>query len=598
MTGKSHAPPVSISIWAEQVDQDPSIPSEYKNGAQDQLNLSSTSLSSGSEVDGTDSIHFKTVWHKYRRIESLGNLMTDDPVSGYTGYVSNENNDKASCIFSSKKSMCQPYLDELRLLEAQNCMISKAKVTQESPFDGMAVRRQPLRPSRNCGSFHSALHWQSLVTATARMAPTSDELRRTPSITKLGYDMLESYAPSAVNQPIVPNTPKPQPSQQDTPKRTAYSTPEVKSYRLAKGGKSNRPSADETYVNTALLLLLQSIIMMVGEEFSKLDWLATRLPLKLLEQVTTINTDTEEVDTKLLELMEARVDGYLCQRPSSSEGSLNSDPLAICEAKPFTRSSALTAIRRQEGAEMACWISQAGDSETGLLRTSTSGRKRRLMINQDRHEISVVVAEYGAGFEKHIRPHRSVRQGTAKTRPKAGRLDSSVTTNSTQTLSSLADPVPHGGRRDPSLLAGSPGYISRVEKKTILVDGPKGASQDARPTPPLNKSSRTKKKWTPDVGDFLIMHEFGPFVTTDPGHMEVLIKRIIALMLQLRGPQEPFVPVPPSPRFLLQPDRLVARTPDVTTRRNNRLRKSRSWPARTNQSEQDWEKLSVKPTWD
>ncbi|KAK2604158.1 hypothetical protein N8I77_007109 [Diaporthe amygdali] len=596
MTGKAPETPVSILTWLDQVDEDPSIPSEYKHGAQDQLKLSSTSLSSGSSLGSTGSLHLKTVWHPYPHIDSLGKLMTDDPISGYNGYVSSENNDKAGHIFGSKRARFQPYLGEMKLLAAEE---AKAKITKESQSSGLAVPRQPLRPSRDCENFRSASYWQSQITATANGTSTSDGPQISYSITKSGGESVGPYAPLSVNQPPVPVTPKSQSSQQDTPKRTAHSTPEVTSYRLAKRGKSNRPAADESYVNTALLLLLQAIILEIEDEFSTLDWLATRLPLKIMDRITTANTNTEEDYTEVIQLMEARVDGYLCRRSHPLEKKLNSEPLAICEVKPFTRGSALTAIRRQEGAEMACWISQAGESNAGLLETSTSGRKRRLMINQDRHEITIVVGEYGAGFENHIRPSRSATQRTAKSGAGGDKLGGSVITTPAQANPFPVLPSTQAEKRDPGLLAGSPAYLNRVERKLIAVRGPDEMPQKIRPAPSTKRSRHPKKKGKWDAGDFLIMHEFGPFLVQNAGHMEVLIKRLIAFMLQLRGPQERFVPMPPSPRFLLQPSLLGTYTPDETLpRRITRLKKSRSWPARTERSEEDWESLSVKPTWE
>lgn len=221
------------------------------------------------------------------------------------------------------------------------------------------------------------------------------------------------------------------------------------------------------------------------------------------------------------------------------------------------------------------------------------------MVNQDRHEITIVVGEYGAGFENHIRPSRSATQMTAKSGAGGDKLGGSVITTSAQAIPFSVVPGPQAEKRDPGLLAGSPGYINRVESKRIVVRDTGKMPQKTRPAPSTKRSRNPEqnRKW--DAGDFLIMHEFGPFLIKDAGHMEVLIKRLIAFMLQLRGPQERFVPVPPSPRFLLQPSRLDTYTPDETSpSRTTRLKKSRSWPTRTRQSEENWEELPVKPTWD
>lgn len=51
---------------------------------------------------------------------------------------------------------------------------------------------------------------------------------------------------------------------------------------------------------------------------------------------------------------------------------------------------------------MAGWISQHRDSSEGRLQDSASGRRRRLLISQDRHEIYIVIGEYGEAYERYI----------------------------------------------------------------------------------------------------------------------------------------------------------------------------------------------------
>lgn len=165
------------------------------------------------------------------------------------------------------------------------------------------------------------------------------------------------------------------------------------------------------------------------------------------------------------------------------------------------------------------------------------------MISQDRHEIFIIVAEYGAGFEKHIRP-RSFVQGSVKTWQTTG--EPPVSNSITQAS-------------------------SRAE------------------------SSDTQERWVPDTGDFLTMHEFGPFLITDAGHMEMLIKQIIALMLQLRGPQARFIPEPPSMKFFFQPGLPFSTESSEHTRRI--LKKARSFPAMNERLTQDWVKPSEMPEW-
>lgn len=373
-------PPVSLKSWLKKIDKDPNIPAEFKNGAQNQLKLCNKSFSSGSVLRPSESLHLRVIWSKYFEVKDLTHLMVDDPKTGYRGYVSTENMSLASHIYSTKRSLWQPYFDEVEMRSAQETTSPGAPAVELSK--NMAVPLESLRPSEECKNLYSALQFQCLVMKKAEdKDPTDDELLRTFSVSKPGPEPDPEPAampkPSAMNKPITPHKSTLYGrTEQDTPTIGAHSTPEVVSYYPAPGDQFNKPAADENYVNTALILLLEGITVDVGVEFSSMDWLAARIPFKLLEKVTTINSDTGEDHTRTRELMEARVDGYLCRSPSPFETTLNSAPLAIMETKPYTRSSAQSSIRRQEGAEMACWISQAGNSKTGFLRSSTSGRKR------------------------------------------------------------------------------------------------------------------------------------------------------------------------------------------------------------------------------
>lgn len=88
----------------------------------------------------------------------------------------------------------------------------------------------------------------------------------------------------------------------------------------------------------------------------------------------------------------------------------------------------------------------------------------------------------------------------------------------------------------------------------------------------------TDQKWIPDAGDFLIMHEFGPFLITDAGHMKVFAKRLVAFMLELRGPHPRFVPRRPGPQFLFQRNKAARLpTPKESSHQRRNLRKARSW---------------------
>lgn len=373
-------PPASINAWLKQFDKDPDIPAEFKNGAQNQLKLCNKSFSSGSELKPTESLQLRTIWYRYSKIKDLRHLMMDDPETRYRGFVSAKSMSMANDIYNDKESQWQPYFDEVKMRSDQAAIFTGAPAVDLS--NNMAVPLESLRPSEECKTLHGALQKQCLVMKKVYKGdPTEDELLRTFFVRKPGPDPEPEPSPTpipfAINRPITP--PKftlNDQTEQDTPIGGVQSTPELWNYYPARGGQSNQPAADENFVNTAIVDLVEGITVDVGVEFSSMDWVERRLPFKLSEKLTTINVDTGEETTRMRELMEARVDGYLFRSPSSFDTRLNTAPLAIIEAKPYTRSSALSSIRRQEGAEMACWISQAGDSTTGLLRSSRSGRKR------------------------------------------------------------------------------------------------------------------------------------------------------------------------------------------------------------------------------
>ncbi|KAJ4295763.1 hypothetical protein N0V88_004465 [Collariella sp. IMI 366227] len=141
----------------------------------------------------------------------------------------------------------------------------------------------------------------------------------------------------------------------------------------------------------AILLLLQQLL-------SDMRQLATE-PLE--RRLDSRDIDLEDIDWL------ARVDGYLWKRDygHDTKGQLvpvfNNLPLAIIEAKACIRRAGASAICWQESAEMASWVSslleEAG--HYGLLQPSSSERKRRLLLSQNRDKIYITVAEYGEAWK-------------------------------------------------------------------------------------------------------------------------------------------------------------------------------------------------------
>ncbi|EAQ83358.1 predicted protein [Chaetomium globosum CBS 148.51] len=147
-------------------------------------------------------------------------------------------------------------------------------------------------------------------------------------------------------------------------------TPATKSYPVARGTAENLPSADEAYVNTALLLLLQAVTQDFRHQVNSLHWAPPRMALHLRVPALGENKKYAKMD-----LLEARVDGYLCSISDNGSDAGLDKPLAICEAKSAVRHSIKVATERQEAAEMAAWICRHSGNE-GLLQSSASGRKR------------------------------------------------------------------------------------------------------------------------------------------------------------------------------------------------------------------------------
>jgi hypothetical protein len=407
-TATRHKVAKNIMQWAKDVREDADIDQKFRKlGAESQLRVGDAEYNPGSGVSHTEFLHLRAVWYHYPHLREFDELFQDDPDTGYKGYVTPHNRELASRICDKTRP---PQWDKY--------------------FEAIARERDVLESMPECGYFSMVRYWQSLVYTHTnnKHEVTEEEAQRASKIVKPTLDPMESMASSFKNKLVVSKAAGKQPAAPGTPppKRPAFrmpeGTPQVQSYQPARGNAANRPSADETYVNVALLLFLQAITKELPGPFRLLHWAAPRIPLKLTGS-----------DKKTL--MEARVDGYLCR--SDEMARFDNVPLAICEAKPFVRSAGETSTQRQEAAEMACWICQDRGEKQATLQSSASGKKRyeiitgwpqrrpirphssrpasegkfandetlsrRLMISQDRHEIYIIIGEYGKKYEDYIR---------------------------------------------------------------------------------------------------------------------------------------------------------------------------------------------------
>ncbi|KAH6615737.1 hypothetical protein B0J18DRAFT_438074 [Chaetomium sp. MPI-SDFR-AT-0129] len=208
-----------------------------------------------------------------------------------------------------------------------------------------------LHPPSSCGFFSAVRYWQAMTVTHVK-----EDL---PLVSKI-----------AVPSVSTPNDKAPVTPQHNIISTHAYITapvptlPPMQSFSPAQGGAKNPAAVDETYVNTALLLILQAVC----QEFKKqLPWMHWIPPRKALHVHVP---DSAGGKKERLLLFEARVDGYLCELTQGI-----SNPKAICEAKAAVRRSQKAEIERQESAEMAAWICSYSGKEP-QLRGSASGRKR------------------------------------------------------------------------------------------------------------------------------------------------------------------------------------------------------------------------------
>ncbi|KAB8257905.1 hypothetical protein BDV32DRAFT_151882 [Aspergillus pseudonomiae] len=177
-----------------------------------------------------------------------------------------------------------------------------------------------------------------------------------------------------------PNTPRPKSPGEfnDTPtvESVAKDTPPwERSYGPQELLDLNYPKTkDEQIVNTALIDFLNAFI--IHRRFGSY-WTLYRKPF-----VASFRHGS----------FEARTDGCL-------EGG-NSETLktyAIVEVKPMLRRKQFARIAMQEAAEMVAWI-KAEPDPAGFISSCGS----RVLVSQDRHEIYLTFAEYGANYVKYL----------------------------------------------------------------------------------------------------------------------------------------------------------------------------------------------------
>lgn len=123
-----------------------------------------------------------------------------------------------------------------------------------------------------------------------------------------------------------------------------------------------------------LLLLLQGVCMPFLQQREPYNW-------SIVHKQFSVSHPDPDDRTKRSKIMTARTDGYL-QASRANQSPDTSDALAIIEVKPFRRftvSSNEKAVKIQEGAEMAAWIST--ESTKGLFPTNPETKTYRFVVS-------------------------------------------------------------------------------------------------------------------------------------------------------------------------------------------------------------------------
>ncbi|KEZ46422.1 hypothetical protein SAPIO_CDS0745 [Scedosporium apiospermum] len=149
-------------------------------------------------------------------------------------------------------------------------------------------------------------------------------------------------------------------------------------------GRQVKAIEDEQIVNTALISFLIAVTLHSPQ--IKADWSLSRMAFSV--------SDEAQGSKKIFE---ARVDGVLRMRKGR-------EVKAIAEVKPYLRhQKKYNDVRMQEAAQMAAWICTNPPANLDELRANKKKKATRLLISQDRHEIYVNFATFGAAYVDYIR---------------------------------------------------------------------------------------------------------------------------------------------------------------------------------------------------
>ncbi|KAK4140265.1 uncharacterized protein C8A04DRAFT_40055 [Dichotomopilus funicola] len=435
-------------------------------------------FSSGSDLDEKDYLLLRVIWTHHGNINKLSAFIRNNPE--LEGGSTRE-------IYERIKPELEGYLEDIR--PNKDGTRPRSSCGKYSTIKEFHNRSDVAELSKKVHKkFNPTISASPSATAASTNSLDDDGAFASGDITTLMAETSISGLPATP----VRRGPQAQPSME---------TPVVATSYPVAGGTQNPATTDEYYVNMAILVLLQQLLSdmrelatdvprrrldFLGLPFEDLDWLVDRLSLKLYSR---------ESGGDPVELMEARVDGYLCKRGY--------------KPKPCVRRAGASAIRWQESAEMASWVSSlAEESEHfGLLQSSSSGRKRRLLLSRNREEIYITIAEYGEAWKQYIRTGSA--SGSPSARKKGDGID----------------------------LAGSDVFVRNSiaavpkEFEEQANDAEKHLPVDTPNRPRLTRAQKELKLL--DNGHFCFMNQWGPFSAKSDSDMDLLLRRLIGFHVQL-----------------------------------------------------------------
>ncbi|KAF4466903.1 hypothetical protein FALBO_6231 [Fusarium albosuccineum] len=268
----------------------------------------------------------------------------------------------------------------------------------------------------------------------------------------------------------------------------------------------------------------------------------------LHRQLSVSHPGTES--DKRVKILTAKTDGCLTSTIPGEDPD-RGDTLVIIEVKPYRRDKPLTnatAVRIQEGAEMAAWIST--ESMRGLLPGESQKRTyRRLLISQDFDEIYLTIAEFDDLYVQYIRggdktswpvsvtppetPSKAPRSDSTATREERGRSSTKETTSkpsskfpnlfrSSSSSRSSTQPAASAAPTARAPAAGGVNAPSTPLPTRSRQTTPLGSVAKPPIAPPAPRQNVQPAAGNDDTGGFLYMHEYRPFLISDSTHMEEL----------------------------------------------------------------------------